>query len=222
MTVLTLTAATLLFAGCRFDGSDGENPEEGEIPFFTKAEELFVPRKDEEGKTLTVFKTNDKKYWTYDGMTLWTVWGEDSGAFKRRTVKTAKSDGYSAGGYGIVFCQGEHETDGKTVCAMLVVMINNEGQYILGKAYGGVFVDFGWWKTSPYLNRGTGKSNEITVDYDESKTEFVFYANGKEIERFRDEEEPALRNGKNGYIVVTTPFDNFPSTAVDVYFGEEI
>jgi hypothetical protein len=44
--------------------------------------------------------------------------------------------------------------------------------------------------------------------------------NGYEIERFRDEGEPSLSVGRNGYIVVITPYDKFPESGIDVYFVE--
>jgi len=217
---LSLVLFTFALTACLVADKEEETKEE--IPGFSRVDGLFVQEIDEEGNTLTVFKTNNKQYWSHEGMTLWTVWGQAEDDFKERTVEIAKAYGYSGAGCGIVFSQGEYEIDEKIASVMLVAMINNEGKYILGKAYGGIFVDFGWWKMTPYLNKGTGVFNEIKISYDESEREYSFFINGYEIERFKDEEEPALHKGRNGYIVVTTPYDNFPSSAVDVLFKEKM
>ena len=190
-------------------------------PPFSWADEMYESEELENGTTKTIFKTNDTNYLTTEGTTIWTVWEETSRAFTSRTVSAAKSSGYSSGGYGIIFCHGEYELDGRKVHAMLVVMINNEGQYIIGKAVGGVFTAYGWWKNTSYLNRIPGSLNEITVFYDDLNNEYCLRINNFEIDRFSDNNTPPLRSGKNGYITVVTPYENFPSTGIDVYYIEE-
>ena len=219
--ILTAITAALVLTGC----AEGYIPErtryqETPPPYFL-AEELFVSEDNGEGITRTVFRTNDMRYWTLEGLTMWTVWGESEAEFEKRTVKMAKSRGYAGGGYGIVFCHGEYNVEGIQTPAMLVVMINNEGYYIIGKVQGGIFNDFGWWKATPYLNKSAGYLNEVTVSYEKGNGEYILEINGNEIERFRDDNEPALRGGKNGYVVVITPFDKFPDSGIDVYFLEE-
>jgi hypothetical protein len=189
-------------------------------PPFVWDDALFVSDGSEDGKERTVFRTNNEKYRTLEGMTLWTVRGDAQAEFAGRTVTMGKSLGYSGGGYGIVFCQKEYAVKGKSTPAMLVAMINNEGQYIVGKATGGVFTDYGWWKQTPYLNRGAGAANEITVTYEKESGDYLLTINGHDIEHFRDGGEPELKGGKNGYIVVITPYDKFPSSGIDVYFME--
>ena len=219
--LLTTMAAALIFMSCL----EGYIPDrtwlpEAPPPYF-HAEELFLSEDYGDGMTRTVFKTNDVKYWTLEGLTMWTVWGEGEAEFDRRTVKIAKTRGYAGGGYGIVFCHDEYNVGGKKTPAMLVVMINGEGYYLIGKVQGGIFKDFGWWKTTPYINKSAGYYNEVTVRYEKGNGEYVLEINGSEIERFRDESEPALRGGKNGYIAVITPFDKFPDSGIDVYFLEK-
>jgi hypothetical protein len=214
-------AAALLLGGCA-DTYTPEQKTSEEKPSLIRVDELFVPGGIEDGRTQTVFATNDERFWTHEGMTLWTVWGNGSKAFDSRTVLMGKSLGYSGGGYGMVFCQGEHEVNGERKPAMLVVMINNEGYYIIGKAVGGVFTDFGWWKATPYLQRGSGALNEVAVTYEEESGGYRLDINGYFIERFRDDDEPALRGGRDGYIVVITPFDQFPQSSVAAYFKEAL
>jgi hypothetical protein len=214
-----LAAGALAISGC----SNSYTPTQGplsEKPPAERVDELFAAEGTEEGMRKTAFRTNNERYWTLEGATVWTVWGEEE-EFADRTVKMGKSVGYAGGGYGIVFCQGEYEIEGKPEPAMLVAMVNNEGDYIIGKAVGGVFTDLGWWKKTPYLQRGAGAVNEIRVSYENGNSEYRLEINGYFIERFRDDNEPALRGGKNGYIVVITPFDKFPETGIDVYFMEE-
>lgn len=176
---------------------------------------------DDEVTTRTTFSTNDRRFWTLEGMTVWTVWGDSQTPFISRTVQMSKPNGFYSGGYGLALCQGEHEINGVYVPVMLVVMINNNGQYIIGKTVGGVFNDFGWWQSTPHLNSGSGVPNEVTVSFNEYEEEFILTINGHEVERFVDSDEPVLRVGRNGYIVVVTPFDNFPHSWVTVNFWEE-
>jgi hypothetical protein len=216
-----LVTAALTAAGCPVPYTPGGHTGGAERPPYARIDDLFVPEEAEGGQIRTVFAINNRQYWTLEGLTLWTVWGEGEGEFTSRTVTMGKSSGYSGGGYGMVFCQGEYEVNGLQEPAMLVVMVNNEGYYIIGKAVGGVFTDIGWWKETAYLHRGAGAGNEIKVSYEEESGEYRLDINGYFIERFRDDEEPALRSGKNGYIVVITPFDQFPQSAIAVYFTEE-
>jgi len=217
-----ILAASLLMMACVETYTPEQGSAKEDAPEYILFDELFVSEQGEEGLTRTVFRTNDKQYWTYEGMTMWTVWGDSEDIFDSRTVTMGKSTGYSGGGYGMVFCQGEYEVEGKMTLAMIVVMVNNEGQYIIGKVIDGIFNDVGWWKFTPYLERGMGKANELTVNFEEENEGYCLSINGYEIERFRDDSEPALRKGKNGYIAVITPFDKFPEFGIDIYYLEEL
>jgi len=216
--LITALITLLMTAGCALPDTPEEK--EKDKPAFKQVDELFVQTEDVGGEKKTIFRTNDEKYRRLEGMTIWTVSGERKEKFEERKVKTGKPTGYSGGGYGIIMCHGEYEVKGTRQNVMLVVMLNNEGQYIIGKAVGGVFNDFGWWKASPYLQRGMGVMNEIRVSYEEESLEYALEINGYVAEKFRDEGEPALSGGKNGYIVVITPYDKFPGSGVDVYFIE--
>jgi len=216
----TAIIAALAIFGCTNDASEPD-PQPEDIPPFVWLDDLFVSEVDEDGITKTNFRTNDVRYWDYEGTTIWTTWGEMGTIFDSRTVRMAKSSGFSGGGYGVVFCKSEHEIEGVETHAMLVVMINNQRQYIIGKKVGGIFIDFGWWKTTPYLNMGAGATNEITIFYDENNQEYCLEINRREIERFSDDNFPVLRSGRNGYIVVITPFDNFPASWININFWEK-
>jgi len=218
----TIIFAVIFYSGCKLPNANENKPVSVSPPPFLWADELFESEEIEDGLTLTIFKTNDPLHWTHHGLTMWTVRGDEQAVFNSRTVTMAKTSGYSGGGYGIVFCHGEYDVDDEEVTAMLVIMINNEGQYIIGKALGGVFIDFGWWKSTSVLQRHSGASNKITVSFDEIAEEFCLIINDTEIERFSDNEIPQLRGGRNGYIAVVTPFDNFPASGINVRFIEEL
>jgi hypothetical protein len=133
-----LAAAGVLVAlgGCTspYEG-EGEREERGEV---VCVEEMFVEVGAEGGKRETEFRTNDKRYWRWEGVTVWTVWGEEGveEEFEGRTVEMGKVAGDAGGGYGIVLCQGEREVGGKEEKTMLVVMINNRGEYLIGEVVG--------------------------------------------------------------------------------------
>lgn len=214
-----IVVISLMFAGC----SSSYTPEVQTITAqasINRIDELFVSGNDG-GKVRTEFVTSSMQYWTQEGKSIWTVWGSGGGNFMSRTVEMGKSSGYSGGGYGIVFCQGEYIVNGVQQPVMLVVMINNDGNYIIGKAIGGVFKDSDWWKTTPYLNQGAGAGNEVKVSYEAESDEFRLDINGYFVESFRDDDEPRLRSGKDGYVVVITPFDQFPQSGIAVYFRED-
>ena len=221
ITKVIILISTLFFVfSCDFKFMPEKKGVPEPLPPVAWADELFEAELQEDGKTKTIFKLNDTKYWTTEGSTIWTVWGEVE-PFRERTVSMSKSDGYTSGGYGIVFCHDEYEVEGKKASAMLLVMINNEGQFITGKAIDSVFTPYGWWKDTPYLLRVAGSINTIKVLYDDDKNEYCLEINGHEVDRFLDTTSPVLRDGRNGYVVVVTPYDNFPITGVDVYFIEE-
>ncbi|MDR2965507.1 MAG: hypothetical protein LBU88_07005 [Treponema sp.] len=210
----------LTFTSCPSNYTPDE--QSGEIPTAERVDDIFVINTNEFGQEYYIFRTNDEKYWKPEGMTIWTVFEQVDEPFTSRTVTMAKPVGYSSegGGYGIVFCHGEYEIDGKIEPVMLVVMINNNEQYIVGKTIGGVFHDYGWWKKTTHLKQGAGTKNKVTVNR-ESDGEFHIIINDNFVDSFRDNEFPQLSGGKNGYIVVITPFDSFPSPGIDVYFEEE-
>jgi hypothetical protein len=220
--VMAVVLGVLVLAGCstpyRGDGETDAETGTGVI----RADRLFVSSEEGEGRTKTVFRTNDEKYWSWKGTTVWTTWGDVVPApFTGRTVEMGKVNGDEGGGYGMVFCQGDRVVGGKTEKTMLLVMINNRGEYMIGEVVGSRFTEFAWWKTSPYLNRNAGAKNEVRVLCDAVSGEFSLFLNGALTETFRDDAEPVHREGRNGYVVVITPYDRFPSEDVDVYFIED-
>jgi hypothetical protein len=206
----------LLLAGCPVLYTPESNPPEDEIN-LEYANELFVLYA-EDNQEYIKFSAKDGSFKNDQGLTLWTLRGDAEDEFISRSVTLAKTIGASTGGYGMVFCHSEHEIYGKPENMMLVVMINNEGWYIIGKAIGGVFYDYGWWQRSGYLKSNAGAENKITVEYDKTENQYHLYFNDNFIESFKDSEGPQLSGGRNGYIAVITPFDRFPVPGIDIYF----
>jgi hypothetical protein len=176
-----------------------------------------------EGETVTRLHTNDVRYWSERGYTLWTVWGEEEpeDGFVDRTVGLSKGKGYAGAGYGLVICQGERAAgeDGENALTMLTVMINNEGEYTIGKVVGGRYESLVQWTRNEALWQGAGTENEVTVRAEGDM--FKVEINGDEVTSFADDKEPKHYGGRNGYIVVIAPMDRFPGEEVDVRFREK-
>ena len=209
--------AVLLFSGCAFTYTPNENDEEDKPGSFLLESDLFEETETDGGGFVTTrLHTNDPKYWSLYGYTLWMVWGEvePEGPSTERAVKMSKAKGDMKAGYGLVLCQGMG--DGET---MLVVMINNLGEYAIGKVINGRYGALTGWASHNAINSGLGAPNEIQLS--SNGDAYVVLANGFELTRFEDADESRLRGGRNGYVVVISPQDRFPSEEVDVYFTEK-
>ncbi|PKL25325.1 MAG: hypothetical protein CVV47_04515 [Spirochaetae bacterium HGW-Spirochaetae-3] len=205
-------ALALLVAGCPEPFSPGiDIPDDtGDLEENT---DLFVEDGGDPGTF--VFETNDSAYWSSSGYTLWALDGVAQDTFVSRTVKVYKSSGNSWAGYGLVLCHYDTEDPafGET---MLVAMINNKREYIVGEVASGTFSAFFDWTISLSLNEGEGVPNTIGIV--RIGEEFVLSFNGLEAYRFRDDETPLHTRGRDGFIVVISPQDRFPQTPVKVNF----
>jgi hypothetical protein len=130
----------------------------------------------------------------------------------------SKPQGAASAGYGLVLCQGTREVNGQEVPTMLTVMINNEGEYTVGKVIGGRYETLVWWTATTRLNSGLGAPNELETRPGDAGIKLII--NGTEETEIVDAIEPIHQGGKNGYIVVIAPMDKFPSESVDVVFIE--
>ena len=151
--------------------------------------ELFIEGEPNiDGEVTTRLHTNDENYWGLNGCTLWTAWGDEGidDIFTERVVKMSKVKGDMTAGYGLVICHGERNVNGILVETMLMVMINNSGEYTIGKVRGGLYEVVEWWKGDKAILSGIGAPNEIKVYKDDES--FVVEANGLEITRFVDME----------------------------------
>ncbi|QQO10705.1 hypothetical protein [Breznakiella homolactica] len=215
---LFLAAAVL--GGCA-QPQGAADEEAGEDGGMALVNELFVATETAAG-TVTRFTTSDPQYWSRNGFTVWTVWDEGAkDPFEERTVLVNKPKGNSSAGYGLVICQGTREVGGENTVTMLTVMVNNNGEYALGKVIGGNYESKQWWTATSYLTSGEGMVNTLTVTYTAASQEYLLKINGYDVQRFTDELAPVHTGGRNGYVVVISPVDRFPASEVDVYFTEE-
>jgi hypothetical protein len=208
-----LCAALVL--GCSPSGGsdDPEDQDHGGTGTIEEASELFVESTTEPG--LFKFETNDDAYISDRGFTLWALKAAAQDPFVSRTVVLNKSGGDAWAGYGIVFCH-HAAAEGES---MLVVMIDRQGEYIVGEATGSVFTAIVPWTTSTSLKQGLNQDNKIAVRLDAST--FTLSINDVDVKTFSAIETDYELGGDNGYLVVISPWDKFPGTPVKVSFKEE-
>jgi hypothetical protein len=208
--------AALMLAGCS-DSHEAAEPDPVSDGGMEEAAVLFEEIGFSGGGTVTRFQTSGSQYWSRNGYTLWTVWG-DALPFAERTVKMSKPNGYEGAGYGLAICQGSRFFEGREEETMLTVMINNNGQYALGKVIGSRYESIQWWTNSPLIREGPGAPNTVTVR--PNGDGFVLLINDHLVRTFSDGTEPRHSGGRNGYVVVIAPSDNNTQGGVDVYFTE--
>lgn len=214
---LLAVAIVLTFLSCSAQAAGGGGDPEGEDPGdFAEVSDLFV---ETASTDTTRLRTNEERFWSPSGYTVWTVWDEgESEPFTTRTVTLSKSEGEAMAGYGLILCHANRPGFGLT---MLTVMINVKGQYTIGKVIAGKYQALVPWTSSSSLQKDYGLSNTITVTYDDDASEYTLTINGTMVQTFKDETEPRHTGGKNGYLVVFSPYDTFPSETVDVSFVED-
>jgi hypothetical protein len=212
-----LLLVALIIAGCS-DSYEAAEPVPVESGGVEEAAVLFEEIGFSGEGTVTRCQVSGDQYWSRNGYTLWTVWGDEL-PFSERTVKMSKPKGYEGAGYGLVICQGSRFFEGREEKTMLTVMINNNGQYALGKVIGSRYESIQEWINSSFIREGPGAPNTITVR--PNGDGFVLLINDRALRTFSDGTEPRHSGGRNGYIVVTAPSDNNTQGGVDVYFTEK-
>ncbi len=200
--------ALFLFSGCPVSPvkpepvlPDGESIEMNSSLFVTDS-----------GSGTVFFSTNDNAYTGEYGYTLWTEEPEAFTPFVRLNVTLSKLSGDDTAGYGVVFCSH----DG----TMLLVLINTKKEYLIGELTGNVFNELQGWKESSDLFGGYNQTNTLDITLDSGAGVFSLSFNGGTPVTFRDDEEPYHTGGKNGYLVVVSPRDDFPDVPVSVTFKE--
>ena len=192
------------------EGQNPVNPEQTNVQ-----EESTMFEEYEQNKTF-IFETNDTKYLTPNGYTLWTVPQiNTSENFNAISVKVTKESGRAEAGFGLVFC--EQYIDEKPF--MLAVMINTNGLYSIGKIYDGVFshINNGWLKSN-HIYSGLGVPNDISITFNNTNKNFTLSINNYEITSFTVNEKITFKNSRSGYVVVIANNENFPSKPVRVTF----
>ena len=198
-----------------YSGKDGTGLPGDETP--VEISTLFKP----EGSTGWIkFYTNDSKYRNPSGYTLWTYNSNPSGPFTERTVRLYKTTGDNIAGYGVVICSEQKLIDGKWQQVFLTVMINNNGQYAVGKVIGSSYMHLENWKYCTSLNKASGQENTIKIIKSAEPNKYQLIFNGlDEGLFFVDSIEPFCSGGQDGYIIVISPAD-LRGSAVEAWFYE--
>jgi hypothetical protein len=189
-------------------------PEDGGTDPVEITDDLFVPG-DEEGEV--IFETNNPRYWSDHGFTFWYLLEGEEQPFSAREAVVSKISGNAAAGYGLVYCFRDDEEYGAT---FLVVMINTAREYIVAEAAGTGFNEIIQWTGSEALHAGYNQHNELRLEYNNATGDFSLYINNQFEANFRDDEAPVHDSGRQGYIVVISPLDDFPEIPVKVRFVE--
>ena len=206
--VLVLLTVVIVLSGCP-SSSGGLNPDLPEGASVEKNSSLFVT---DSGSGVTSFSTNDTKYTGEYGYTLWTEGDTVYSPFTHLEVTLSKMSGNEDAGYGVVFCS--HDS------TMLLVLINIKKEYLIGELDGNVFSEIQGWEESSDLLSGYNRTNVVDISLDSGAGEFSLGFNGGSPVTFRDDEEPYHTGGRNGYIVVVSPREDFPEVPVVLTFRD--
>ena len=201
-----------------YDGDDGLDdglPGTG-TPIVVS--DLFT-QPDNTNNDLYRFYTNDKKYQSSSGYTLWTYCSSLE-YLTDRTVMVSKPLGSSIAGYGLILCSDQRMVDGSLGTVFLTVMINNSGQYAIGKVINGSYSHLINWTKGKGLSTGVGLSHKIRIVY-LSNNSYQLYLNDISEITFPDDTLPKCEGtGRNGYLVVIAPED-LNNSGVEVWFRKE-
>ena len=169
-------------------------------------DELFC----EEENGVTRFLVSEENYKNKGrGSTFWCVKNNN----KRDSYECyiQKQSGDKEAGYGIIFKVSEVEEKSY----MLVLMINMEGKWQIGKACDGEYRAKTEWQSSSNLN--VGSSSNLVGIREEGK-QFVIRFNDIEETRFTDSDEPSLTGEGTGFIAVISPYEKFPENPVEINY----
>ncbi|MDA3940459.1 MAG: hypothetical protein PF693_14310 [Spirochaetia bacterium] len=205
--ILIIILLVLISLGCSVTPIPSVVKDPEDVPVIEENSSLFV----EDGVTgITMFTTNDTKYSEQFGYTLWVQEDVESDPFTHLNVTLSKLSGNEDAGYGVVFCSYDD--------TMLVVLINTKKEFIIGELTGNLFTILQPWDDTENLKSGYNQNNIIDITYDAGTGDFDLSFNGVLVTTFRDDDAPFHTVGKNGYIVVISPMDNFPNIPVSLTF----
>ena len=206
-TSLILIILFCLLTGCPVTPTPPEVKNPLDSPPIEENSSLFVEEID---TGIISFETNDTKYTGEYGYTLWSQDDLVPDPFTHLNVTLKKISGNDAAGYGVVF--GSHDD------TMLVVLIDTQKEFIIGELTGNLFTELQPWTNSSNLIPGNNQENIIDISYNSGTGDYSLSFNGQTPVTFRDDEEPFHTFGKDGYIVVISPLDNFPNIPVSTTF----
>ncbi len=205
--MLFFMMTVIIISGCSVTPLPPEVKDPLDVETIEENSSLFV----EDGSTGVVdFTTNDTNYSGQYGYTLWTQDGLETDVFSHINVTLSKLSGDDTAGYGVVF--GSHDN------TMLVLLLNTKKEFVIGELTGNLFTSLQPWDTSVSLKSGYNQSNTVDITYNPGTGEFNLSFNDVPVTTFRDDDEPFHTQGKNGYMVVISPLDDFPNIPVHITF----
>jgi hypothetical protein len=184
------------------DPKDTEDPKDNVIE---ERSEYFVS----DGSGSYVFFVNEKHYQGV-GYTFFKYLDRDWDADTGLTFDLVKESGHYLGGYGFFFA-GDRES-------MLVILIQRDGNYAVGKVVKGNYYEITGWTSSIYLRKGYGVKNSVGVHLDSESFRYIITINGAEESRFTDDELPICTGSESGMAAVVTAMEQFPGTPVKVIY----
>ena len=166
---------------------------------------------EEEGKV--ILHTNNKKYWSVRGYTLWKFFPADEDV---QEIKVRKEEGDNRGGYGFICYRNKGEED-----RFLCILIYTDGRYSVGNVVDGKYTSIVYKQESKHILKGSGATNVIRTEQEGKSIKIYFTEKsaGEEADYIIDNsEEYKLGNGGSGMIAVISPKDNFPKTYIKIEY----
>lgn len=206
--LLSIVSCSLSSAGTDWEYPGGDTPYEEATSLFAEGDAGRV-----------TFSTNAASYNSARGYTVWAgIEGlavPEGGPFGEATCEVSKEAGDANAGYGLVFCRGRNVSGDDS---MYVLMINARRQFAVGKAVNARYDPIRSWTETPALLPGWGAANRLRVARDAERSRFTVWCNGTAVCEFEDDAEVGSDGGA-GYLVVISPYDDFPETTVKVVFS---
>ena len=193
-------------------GGEGDDFPDDPGDFIEEKSDLFV----NDGTGRLLFFLNDQQY-ANKGYTFWRYLESNWEAEQGMSMELVKESGNYLGGYGFFFAGGQ--IDGYGEC-MLILLIQKDGNFAVGKAVDGRYESIAGWKGNDYLRKGYGVKNTVGVRQNIDNNEYIVSINGLDAYRFIDEDEPVCAGNRTGAAAVVTSAEEFPQTAVKVWYRE--
>jgi len=185
----------------------------GEDGYIEERSDFFVAN----GAGRLMFLLNDRNY-QGKNYTFWRYLSGNWNAEQGMTMELIKDSGNFLGGYGYIFAGGQVAGYGE---CMLVLLIQKDGNYAIGKVINGKYSIIQNWKYSKYLRQGYGVFNTVGVRWDSAARQYAVTINGAEETWFTDVTEPVCNGTRKGIAAVVTWMERFPQTPVMTRYAEK-
>lgn len=169
---------------------------------------------EEDGKI--ILHTNNKKYWSVRGYTLWKFFPANK---EVKEIKVKKLEGDNNGGYGFICYRNKGEKD-----RFLCILIYTDGRYSVGNVVDGKYTGIVYKQESTNLLKGSGATNVIRTEQVGKSIKIFFTEKNSGTDAdyvIENSEEYKPGNDGSGMIAVISPKDNFPKTYVSIEYNKK-